>query len=305
MPKSSWDIIIIGGGPAGMSAAIYAARGGKKCLIIERESFGGQIATSPKVENLPSIKSISGLEFSNMFFDQISDLGVQFELEDVESVTKVDDVFNIHTNYNDYEANAVIIASGLKHRHLNLDREEELTGKGISYCAVCDGAFYKGKDVIVIGDANTALQYTILMANYCNKVKICTLFDKFFGDQILIDKMKSLPNVTYENNLMAIEYLGKDELTGVRFINTQTKEKTVEECAACFIAIGQIPDNDRYGDLVELKNGFIVVDNLMQTKTPGLFAAGDCTFKEVKQVTTAVNDGAIAATIALRYLSSK
>lgn len=302
MPNKIWDIIIIGGGPAGMSAAIYAARGGKETLIIERESFGGQIATSPKVENLPSIKSISGLEFSNMFFDQISDLEVQFELEDVESLTKDNDIFTVHTNYNDHMAKAVIIASGLKHRHLNLDREEELTGKGISYCAVCDGAFYKGKDVIVIGDANTALQYTILMSNYCHSVKICALFDKFFGDQILIDKMKSLPNVTYENNIMAYEYIGKDELTGVKFVNTQTKEKKVIDCAACFIAIGQIPDNDRYGDLVELKNGFIIVDNLMQTKTPGLFAAGDCTAKEVKQVTTAVNDGAIAATIALRYL---
>ena len=304
MPDKIYDIIIIGGGPSGMSAALYALRGGKSVLILEKENFGGQIANSPRVENIPSIKEISGVEYAGNLFDQISDLGVEFELEEVNKITKDKDIFTIETNYETHYAKAVILATGVKHRHIGIDREEELSGKGISYCAVCDGAFYKGKDVVVIGDANTALQYAILLSNYCNKVTICTLFDKFFADNILVERIKTKDNVTYFHNLSLKAFLGKEELNGLIFSNTKTNEEVTFSCQGAFIAIGQIPDNDKYSNLVDLNKGFIKVNQNMETKTPGLFASGDCTDKAVRQVVTACNDGAIAATMALRYLDN-
>jgi len=297
------DVIIIGGGPAGMTAAIYALRGGKSVLIIEKSNFGGQIANSPRVENIPGTKEISGLDFASNLFDQISDLGVDFELEDVEGVTKVDGIFTVKTNYGEHQGRSVIIATGVEHRHTGVSREEELTGKGISYCAVCDGAFYKGEEVVLIGDANTAMQYVLLLSNYCKKVTVCALFDHLFADQILIDQVNAKENVKVYFNKSLQEFKGENELTGLRFIDTQTKEELNIDCKACFIAIGQVPNNKKYENLVELDSrGFIVTNASMETKTPGLYAAGDCCSKDVRQLATAFNDGAIAATKAIQYL---
>lgn len=304
MPDTIFDIAIVGGGPSGMSAALYALRGGKKVLILEKDNFGGQIANSPRVENIPSIIEISGEEYASNLFDQITNLGVEFELEDVSKITKENELFKIETNYETHYAKSVILATGVKHRHIGVAREEELTGKGISYCAVCDGAFYKGKDVVVIGDANTALQYTILLSNYCKNVVICTLFDKFFADNILVERIKTKENISYFHNLSLVEFLGKEELSGLKFKDTKTNEEKTFNCDGVFIAIGQVPDNDKYANLVELEKGFIKVNQNMETKTPGLFASGDCTVKSVRQVVTACNDGAIAATMALRYLDN-
>ena len=297
------DVIIIGGGPAGMTAAIYALRGGKSVLIIEKNNFGGQIANSPRVENIPGTKEISGLDFASNLFDQISDLGVDFELEDVEGVTKENDIFTVKTNYGEHQGRSVIIATGVEHRHTGVAREEELTGKGISYCAVCDGAFYKGEEVVLIGDANTAMQYVLLLSNYCKKVTVVALFDHLFADQILIDQVNNKENVEVFFNKSLQEFKGEDELTGLRFVDTKTKEEFNVDCKACFIAIGQVPNNKKYENLVELnKQGFIIVNNAMETKTPGLYAAGDCCQKDVRQLATAFNDGAIAATKAIQYL---
>ncbi|MFA7032743.1 MAG: FAD-dependent oxidoreductase, partial [Bacilli bacterium] len=177
-----YDILIIGGGPAGMSAALYALRSGKTVLILEKENFGGQIANSPRVENWPSTKEIAGLEFSDHLFNQITDLGADFELEDVQSIEKQTNMFVIKTNYQTHQSRTVIIASGVTHRQMNLPHEEQLIGKGVSFCAVCDGPFYKGQEVYLVGDANTALQYALLLANYCPKVHMFTLFDRLFGD---------------------------------------------------------------------------------------------------------------------------
>ena len=300
---SLYDVIIIGGGPAGMTAAIYALRGGKSVLIIEKNNFGGQIANSPRVENIPGTKAISGLDFSSNLFDQINDLGVDFELEDVEGVTKENDIFTVKTNYGEHQARSVIIATGVEHRHTGVAREEELTGKGISYCAVCDGAFYKGEEVVLIGDANTAMQYVLLLSNYCKKVTVVALFDHLFADQILIDQVNSKENVEVFFNKSLQEFKGEDELTGLRFVDTKTNEEFNIDCKACFIAIGQVPNNKKYENLVELDSrGFIVVNESMETKTPGLYAAGDCCKKDVRQLATAFNDGAIAATKAIQYL---
>lgn len=299
-----FDTIIIGAGPAGMSAALYLLRQGKKVLLLEKETIGGQISESPKLENYPSIKSISGLDFSSNLFDQISSLGVEFDLDEVISLDKIEERhFKVKTAYNEYESESVIIATGCKHRKLGIENEDKFIGKGISYCATCDGAFYQGKDVCLIGDANTALQYAISLSSICKSVTIVTLFDKFFGDEILINKLKTLQNINIYHEFASKELLGKDELSGVRFVNTKTGQEMIVSCDGLFVAIGQIPDNEKFASLVELKNGFIIVDEAKQTRTTGIFAVGDCTDKNIRQVVTATNDGAIAAISCEKYLS--
>lgn len=288
-----------------MTAALYAKRSGKTVKIFEKESFGGQIASSPKVENFPSIKEISGLELSNNMFEQIMELGVEFECEDVLEITKENDCFKVTTDYNTYLASSVIIAAGVKHRTLNLEHEEELIGKGVSYCAVCDGAFYKGKDVAVIGDANTALQYTLMLSDICNKVYLCMLFDKFFADQTLVDRLKEKENIIVTKEISLKEFLHHEELTGLRFENTQTHQELSFSVDACFVAIGQVPNNDRFSNLVDLDDKGYIISSDTTTKTEGLYVAGDCRTKHVRQLTTAVGDGAIAAMNAVNYINKK
>ena len=298
------DIIIVGGGPAGMTAALYALRNEKSVLVLEKEQFGGQIATSPRLENYPTIKSISGSEWSDLLFTQITDLGAEFELEEVEKVEKTDKLFHVVTNYNEYLAKAVIIANGVKPRKMGLPNEDELTGKGVSYCAVCDGPFYKGKEIYLIGDANTALQYALLLASYCPRIHMITLFDKLFGDQILINRVLQTENIDIRHNMELIELKGEKELESIVFRNTQTEEITEYKTDNCFIAIGQVPQNEPFKDLLELDHGFIVTNGNMETNVPGIFAAGDTRAKENKQVITACNDGAIAALGAVKYINS-
>lgn len=299
------DIIVIGGGAAGMTAALYALRSGKSVLVLEKENFGGQIANSPRVENFPSIKEISGVDLSSNMFDQICSLGAEFELEDVVGIEKVDDHFVVTTDYNKYQSSAVIIASGVHHRKIGVDGEDELVGKGVSYCAVCDGAFYKDQDVVLIGDANTALQYALLLSNYCKSVHICTLFDHFFGEDILVKRIKDRANIKVTHNLSLQKFNYHESLESLDFMDTQTKEMINVPCAACFIAIGQVPNNERFANLVELDHGYIVTDDACKTATAGVFAAGDCRSKKIRQLTTAVADGAIAAVEAVNYIDRK
>ena len=299
-----YDIIIVGGGPAGMTAALYALRNDKKVLVLEKESFGGQIATSPRLENYPTIPSISGSEWSDLVFSQITELGAEFELEEVESVIKEDKFFLVKTNYNEYKAGAIILANGVKPRKMGIEKEDEFVGKGISYCAVCDGPFYKGKEIYLVGDANTALQYALLLSTYCPKVHMLTLFDKLFGDSILINRVLQTENIDIRHNLSLVELKGDKELESVVFKNTKTNETVEFATNNLFIAIGQVPQNEAFKDLVELDHGFVVTDELMNTKTPGVFAAGDTRKKENKQVITACNDGAVAAMSAVKYLNS-
>ena len=300
----NYDIVVIGGGPAGMTAALYALRSSKSVIVLEKEAFGGQIATSPRLENYPTIESISGSDWADKLFTQITELGADFELENVLNINKIDNHFVVKTDYNEYEAKAVIIANGVTHRKMGLPNEDDLVGKGVSYCAVCDGPFYKGKEIYLIGDANTALQYALLLSTYCKAVHILTLFDHFFGDQILVDRVLASNNITVRHNLSLIELKGKDVLESITFEDTQTKELVTYQTDNVFIAIGQVPSNDIYKDLVELNQGFIVTDEGMRTKTPGLFAAGDTRVKENRQVITACSDGATAAVNAVKYINS-
>ena len=298
------DIIVIGGGAAGMTAALYAKRSGKSVLIFEKESFGGQIANSPKVENFPSIKEISGLELSNNMFDQIMDLGVSFECEDVLHIEPVENHFVITTDYNTYECKSVVIATGVKHRTIGVEREEDLVGKGVSYCAVCDGAFYKGKDVAVIGDANTALQYTLMLSDICKNVHLCMLFDKFFADQTLVDRLETKNNIHITKEISLKEFIGDEYLTGLRFEHTKTKEIVDIKTYAVFIAIGQVPNNTKFENVVDIDDKGYILSSDTTTKTTGIFVAGDCRTKHVRQLTTAVGDGAIAAMNAVNYINN-
>lgn len=299
------DIIVIGGGPAGMTAALYALRNNKSVLILEKEAFGGQIATSPRLENYPTIESISGSEWADRLFEQITNLGAEFELEDVESVEKIDNIFHVKTNYGEHEALAVIVANGVKPRKMGLPNEDDLVGKGVSYCAVCDGPFYKGKEIYLIGDANTALQYALLLSGYCPKVHMLTLFDKLFGDQILIDRVLQTENIDIRHNLLLKKLVEKDgELVAIELEDTISKEKVKFETNNCFIAIGQVPQNEFLESLIKLNKGFIETDEAMRTSIPGLFAAGDTRVKENKQVITACSDGATAAMSAVKYINT-
>ena len=300
-----YDIIVIGGGAAGMTACLYSLRNGKSVLLLESESLGGQIATSPRLENYPSIKAISGEEFADNLFEQITALGADFEIEKVVGIDKADGVFTVKTEYQEYQAKSVIIAAGVKHKHLRTkSNRDDLVGKGVYYCAICDGAFYKGKEVMVIGDANTALQYAILLSSYCKKVYLYTLFDKLFGDKSLQKAALSKDNIEWVKEVAVQDFIGDTELTAVEY---KDKDGNIRrhEIPAVFVAIGQIPDNKAFSNLVDLdKDGYIIADETCRTKTEGLFVAGDCRTKPVRQVITAVADGGIAATNASLYIES-
>ncbi|HOB64937.1 MAG TPA: FAD-dependent oxidoreductase, partial [Clostridia bacterium] len=218
------DIIVIGGGAAGMTAALYALRSGKSVLLLESDNIGGQIAFSPRVENFPSIKQISGSELADNLMEQITALGAQIELERVQSVQKTDNGFEVVTDFGAHTGGAVIIAAGVKHKHIGIEGELDLVGKGVSYCAVCDGAFYAGEEVALVGDGNTALQYSILLSNYCKKVYVCTWFDKFFGDYALVKCLRERPNVEVIPNVCLKEFVtdGAGDLKGLKYVGRET-----------------------------------------------------------------------------------
>ena len=296
-----YDTIIIGAGPAGLTAAIYLKRANKSVLLIEKEGIGGQIASSPLVENYPGFKAISGAELANNLYEQVDNLGCEIAIEEVLEITKDKKVI---TDSGEYQAKVIIIATGCEYRKLNLEGEEDFIGSGIHFCVSCDGAFYKGEEVALIGDGNTALQYSILLSNYCKKVYVCTLFDKFFGDMALVETLKKKDNVEIIPNISLISFKASEKLEGLVFKYTNNPLETIElKVPACFIAIGQVPDNKIFEGLVELdKDGYIVADEYLKTSTKGLFVAGDCRVKRIRQLTTAVSDGATAAINATSYI---
>lgn len=297
-----FDIIIVGGGVSGMTAAIYALRNGKSVLLLESESVGGQAALSPKIENFPTHRSISGGDLVNRLFEQVLDLGADFELETVQSVEKnPDGTFTVKTDACNRTAKAVIIANGVKQRHLPVQSEKEFLGKGVYYCAICDGAFYKGRDVAVIGDGNSALQTALSLSEICNNVYVLTLTDKYFGDQANIDLVNKTENIKTITNVSVTDFLGRDELVAVRGI--KDNDDFFLKVPAVFVAIGLVPDNQKFSSVAKLSDdGYFLVDENMQTSTEGLFAAGDTRNKKIRQLTTAVSDGAIAATSAVEYI---
>ncbi|MBQ1207830.1 MAG: FAD-dependent oxidoreductase [Lachnospiraceae bacterium] len=302
-----YDIIIVGGGPAGLTAAIYGLRAGKTVLVIEKNGFGGQIAYSPKVENIPGTKLISGTEFADALTDQAMALGADVELEKVVKV-EAGEVKKVYTeDGNCYEAGAVILAVGVKHRMLGLPGEQELVGNGISFCAVCDGAFYAGQNVAMIGGGNSALQEALLLAEVCNKVTVVQNLADFTGEKKLSDALMEKDNVEAYFSTVVTGYESTDgALTGLNLHNDATGEDSYIAVDGAFLAVGLIPENQPFAELAELNNwGYFASGEDCCTKTEGIYVAGDCRSKGIRQVVTAAGDGAIAAMAACRYLDNK
>ena len=298
------DIIVIGAGPAGLTAAIYALRAGKSVLIFEKELFGGQITYSPSVENYPGFKQISGNEFAEHLIDQATALGAEIELAEVTGILD-GPVKTVVTDSGNYECKSVIIASGSRHRHLGLEREEELTGSGISYCAVCDGAFFKGKTVAVAGGGDAALQDAIFLSERCRHVYLIHRRDTLRGEAHLESILKARDNVEFVLNSVIEKLEGEQKLSGILVKNKLTGEHTQIALDGLFIAVGQEPQNAPFAGLITLDNaGYANAGEDCSTATPGIFVAGDCRKKAVRQLTTAVGDGAVAGLAAVNYINA-
>ena len=298
------DIIIVGGGPAGLTAAIYGLRAGKSVLVIEKNGFGGQIAYSPKVENIPGTIQISGAEFADKLTEQVMALGADVELENVVSV-EPGDVFTVRTEEGSaFEGKSVILAVGVKHRMLGLAGEEELIGNGISFCAVCDGAFYAGQDVAMIGGGNSALQEALLLADVCRSVTVVQNLAFFTGEQRLADALLQKDNVKVIFSTVVSEYKTENgKLVGLKLHNDATGEESSIKVDGTFLAVGLMPENEPFAALEKLNAwGYFDTDEACATRTPGLFVAGDCRSKRIRQVVTAAADGAIAAMAACHYI---
>mgnify|MGYP003542122097 FL=1 len=298
-----YDIIIVGGGPAGLTAAVYGLRAGKSVLVIEKNGFGGQIAYSPKVENIPGTISISGTEFADKLTEQAMNLGADVELENVIRIES-GEIKQVYTEEGGcYGAKTVILAVGVKHRMLGLPGEEELVGHGLSFCAVCDGAFYEGQDVVMIGGGNSALQEALLLSEVCRKVTVVQNLAFFTGEKKLADALTAKDNVEVFFSTVVTEYLSENgTLTGLRIRSENGGEQTLTLDGA-FLAVGLMPENEAFAPLADLNDwGYFASGEECTTKTAGIYVAGDCRSKLIRQVTTAAGDGAVAAMAACRYL---
>lgn len=289
-----YDVIIIGAGTAGMSAGIYLRRGGKSVLIIEEKTYGGQIILSKEVENYPGIKHISGYEFAMGLYNQTFSLGAEFVFEKVIGITE-NDFCEVITDKSVYCSKNIIIATGAKNRPLGLEQEERYIGKGISYCATCDGAFYKGRNTAIVGGGNTALEDALFLSNYCKNVTIIHRRDTFRGEEALLNQLRNKKNVDFIMNSQVINLQGKDNLTSVIIRNKEGKNSELV-IDGLFIAIGQMPQNNIFSSLVKIdEKGYIIADESCKTNRNNIFAIGDCRKKKVRQLVTAASDGAIAA----------
>lgn len=295
-----YDIIIVGCGPAGMTAAIYAARANKKVLIIEKETIGGQMASSPLIENYPGFTSISGSELANNMYDQVCNLGVDIELEEVVSIVD-GDIKKVITDSSEYETKTVIIATGSKYRLLGLENEENLIGKGIHFCTACDGIFFKDKIVAVVGGGNSAVINAITLADICKKVYVIQNLDKLTCESILESNLKEKNNVEIITSSVVTKLVGEDSLECI-FVNTNGKEEEIT-VDGMFISIGLTPQSEFVNKLLKVnKYGYIESNNCI-TNIPGIFVAGDCRDKAFRQVTISTSDGTVAATEAINYLN--
>ncbi len=300
------DIIIIGAGPAGLTAAVYALRANKSVLLIEKASFGGQVTFSPKIENYPGFTEASGNELADHFFEHAVSQGAEFELEEAVKIVDNGNTKTVVTDSGEHTAKAVIIATGAKHRMLGVPGEEDYVGNGISFCAVCDGAFYQDKEVIVVGGGNSALQEAILLCDNCKKVTVVQNLSDFTGEKKLVDILLSKPNVSYIFDTVVKSFTGNGEdISGAVVLNQKTGEETELSFDGAFIAIGLAPDNEAFAEVAQLDSyGYVASDEQCLTNTEGVFTAGDCRTKKIRQITTAVADGAVAALAACNYIDT-
>ena len=296
------DLLIIGGGPAGLTAALYALRSGKTAVLVEKASFGGQIASSPKVENYPGVPAAPGAEIADKMLSQVLDLGGEIEVGEVVRAERIDGGFAAYTQEGDrFEGAALILAPGVKHRHLGLINEDALAGNGVCYCAVCDGAFYKGSRVAVSGGGNSALQDALLLSEKCSRVYLIHRRSEFRGEAKLVEALREKENVEFLTEAAIVALLGEGELEGV--VVERRGERMTLDVSGLFVAIGHAPDNAAFASLIDLDPaGYAASDESCLTKTPGVFVAGDCRRKTVRQLTTAVADGSAAALAACEWL---
>lgn len=299
-----YDLIVIGAGPAGMTAALYALRAGRSVLLLEELIYGGQVASTPEVENIPSIRRIDGVEFSMNLYNQIIELGAELTFEGADSVEDLGDTKVVmSTAGKRYEGKTLIIANGAKRRKMEIEGEERFTGRGVSYCATCDGAFFKGRETAVVGGGNTALEDAIYLAALSSKVHLIHRRDTFRGSQILVDRVLALSNIEIHYDCIPVSVEGDDAVTGFNIKNVKTEETKTLPVGGIFVAVGTVPDNQRFLPLVDLDEaGYILAGEDCVTKTPGVYVAGDTRKKHLRQIVTASADGAVAATMAIQHI---
>ena len=293
-----YDIIVVGAGPAGLTAAIYARRANKTVLVLESQSYGGQIINAHKVENYPGIPNISGIDYATALFEQTKDLGAEIKFETVIEVTEEK---LVKTEQNTYNAKAVILATGAKNKKLGIPEEADYIGKGVSYCATCDGNFYKGKDVAVVGGGNTALEDALYLSNIVNKVYLVHRRDTFRGEAQYVEDLKKKDNVEFILNSNVIDLKGEI----LESIDVKDKDENIKniKVSGLFVAVGQAPTNDIFKNVVDVdESGYIKTIDDVHTKTKGIYVAGDTRTKDLRQLTTAVSDGSIAATVAIKEM---
>ena len=296
-----YDIIVIGAGIAGLTAAIYSKRAGKNVLVLESRTYGGQIVNTPSIENYPAAMGISGFEFATKIYEQTITLGAEIKFENVMSITD-GKIKTVHTNQNDYQSPVVIIATGSKNRQLGLPNEEKLIGKGISYCATCDGAFFKNKVVAVIGGGNTAVEDALYLAGVAQKVYVIHRRNQFSAESVMVEQLQKQPNVEFIFDAQVTELIGEQKLSAIN-INTNNQARIIN-IDGLFVAVGRVPENEKFANVVTLdQHGYIIAGENCETSTPGIFTAGDCRTKEIRQLVTAAGDGAVAANHAIQYLN--
>ena len=300
-----YDVIVIGAGPAGLTSAIYLRRANLSVLVLEANSYGGQIINTVDIENYPGLEHISGFDLATKMYEQAKDLGCEFKYQRVEEIIDNKDIKEVITNKEKFSAKAIIIATGNKSRLLGLDNEDNYLGRGISYCATCDGNFYKNKDVAVVGGGNTALEDALYLSHIVNKLYLIHRRDEFRGDPKTLELLKNRNNIEYVLNSNITKINGSDRLESIEVTN---KDGSVKELniSGLFIAIGRVPENSNFKDLINLDdNGYVISNDRCTTNVEGIFVAGDARVKEVRQLTTAVGDGAISATEAIKYINKK
>ena len=296
------DIIVIGGGPAGLTAAVYARRAGKSVLVLEKDALGGQITWSPKVENYPAVPAVSGMDLGNRMAEQAMDMGAEVEIDEVLRIEDFGSHKRVYGSFGtEYDARAVILAAGAKPRKLGLKREDELVGSGVGYCAVCDGAFFKGQAVAVNGGGNSALQDAVLLSDLCSRVYLVHRRGSFRGEEALVNLLRGKENVEFVLNAVITELKGDSELSGITVEQDGVQREI--PVSGLFVAIGHEPDLAAFADFLDRDaQGYAVSDEGCLTKTEGFFVAGDCRRKKIRQVTTAAADGAVAALAACAWL---
>jgi len=300
-----YDIVIIGAGTAGLTAAIYAQRAGKSALVLDEKGYGGQIVNTSEVENYPGIKHVSGMEFAKNLYEQARDLGAEVKTARVTAIEDLGRIKMVTAGESEYEAKAVIIATGAKNRKLGMENEERLTGSGVSYCVTCDGMFFRNRDVAVIGGGNTALEDAEVLSGIANKVYIVHRRDEFRGDQATVKRLEAKENVEFVLNSVPVKVLGDMMVGGLLVEDKESKEPRTLSVQGVFVAVGQVPDNKDFENVAELdRAGYVSAVEDCLTHTPGVFTAGDCRTKKVRQLTTAAADGAIAALAASEYINA-